>query len=146
VPAAGARRRPARITHTQTPQRDPHTATTTPQAAVTGGNGSSPAAAAAGAKVAAGDVTANHHALLLQLLADALGCSPADIVDFELNLCDVQPGVIGGAAQEFVFVGRLDNLASCYTALEVGGGRVCVFVCVCVCVGGGGSPRGTRCA
>jgi aspartyl aminopeptidase len=48
-----------------------------------------------------------------------LGCAAEDIVDFELNLCDVQPGVIGGAAEEFVFVGRLDNLASCYTALEV---------------------------
>jgi aspartyl aminopeptidase len=31
----------------------------------------------------------------------------------------VQLGVVGGAAEEFVFVGRLDNLASCYTALEV---------------------------
>lgn len=42
-------------------------------------------------------------------------------MDFELNLCDVQPGVLGGAKEEFVFVGRLDNLGSCYTALEVSG-------------------------
>lgn len=68
--------------------------------------------------VAAADVTSNHHALLLELIAAELGCQPTDIVDFELNLCDVQPGVLGGAAEEFVFVGRLDNLASCYTALE----------------------------
>lgn len=40
-------------------------------------------------------------------------------VDFELNLCDVQPGVLGGAQEEFLYVGRLDNLGSCYTALEV---------------------------
>lgn len=43
-------------------------------------------------------------------------CPP---VDFELNLCDVQPGVLGGVQEEFLYVGRLDNLGSCYTALEV---------------------------
>ncbi len=37
-----------------------------------------------------------HHAVLLQLLARELGIKPEDIVDFELNLCDVQPGTIGG--------------------------------------------------
>lgn len=37
-----------------------------------------------------------HHAVLLQLLARKLGSKPEDIVDFELNLCDVQPGTIGG--------------------------------------------------
>lgn len=44
-----------------------------------------------------------------------------DIVDFELNVCDVQPGSLCGVLEEFVAVGRLDNLASCYTALTVGG-------------------------
>ena len=34
--------------------------------------------------------------MLLQLLARELGSKPEDIVDFELNLCDVQPGTIGG--------------------------------------------------
>lgn len=49
------------------------------------------------------------------------GCLPVcmSAVDFELNLCDVQPGVLGGAQEEFLYVGRLDNLGSCYTALEV---------------------------
>lgn len=74
-------------------------------------NGSTPA-------VAAGDITGSHHALLLSMLADELGCKTTDIVDFELNLCDVQPGVLGGAQEEFIYVGRLDNLGSCYTALE----------------------------
>lgn len=52
--------------------------------------------------------------LLLQLLAEELGCAADDIADFDLNLCDVQPGVIGGARGEFLFVGRLDNLASSF--------------------------------
>ena len=39
-------------------------------------------------------------------------------MDFELNLCDTQPGVMAGAADEFVFVGRLDNLCSGYCALR----------------------------
>lgn len=46
-------------------------------------------------------------------------CGVCVAVDFELNLCDVQPGVLGGAQEEFLYVGRLDNLGSCYTALEV---------------------------
>ena len=65
------------------------------------------------------DLTDKHHAVLLSLLAEQLGCAPSDIVDFELNICDVQPGVVGGAQDEFIYVGRLDNLASCYVALEV---------------------------
>lgn len=51
------------------------------------------------------DKDARHSPLLLSLLAEAAGCAPADIFDFELNVCDVQPGVIGGAQNEFVFVG-----------------------------------------
>jgi aspartyl aminopeptidase len=57
--------------------------------------------------------------VLLSLLAEQLECAPSDIVDFEVNICDVQPGVVGGAQDEFIFVGRLDNLASCYVSLEV---------------------------
>lgn len=53
-----------------------------------GGNG---AAAADGALAAA-----RHHPLLLRLLAKELGCGPEDIVDFDLNVVDTQPGVIGG--------------------------------------------------
>ena len=60
-----------------------------------------------------------HDSLLLSLLGEQLQCAPGDILDFELNVCDVQPGCIGGARDEFVFVGRLDNLAMCYCSLQV---------------------------
>ena len=59
-----------------------------------------------------------HHPLLLTLLAKELGCAPGDIVDFDLQLCDTQPSAIGGAQNEFIYSGRLDNLASCYTSLH----------------------------
>lgn len=45
-------------------------------------------------------------------------CSAESIVDFELNICDTQPGVIGGAQNEFLYVGRLDNLSSSYAAVR----------------------------
>jgi aspartyl aminopeptidase len=59
-----------------------------------------------------------HHPLFLKLIADELGCEPDEIVDFDLQLCDTQPSAIGGAQNEFIFSGRLDNLVSCYTSLR----------------------------
>lgn len=61
---------------------------------------------------------AAHHSALLAALADAAGCAPADIVDLELNVCDTQPGQIGGLRDEFVLVGRLDNLAMSWTCMQ----------------------------
>jgi len=58
-----------------------------------------------------------HHPALLELVAEAAGCDPADVCDFDLQLCDVQPSTIGGAKNEYIFSGRLDNLASCYASL-----------------------------
>jgi aspartyl aminopeptidase len=49
---------------------------------------------------------------------------PEALVDFELQLCDTQPSVIGGALNEFVISGRLDNLCSSYQALRVGEGML----------------------
>jgi aspartyl aminopeptidase len=67
-----------------------------------------------------------HHPLLLAVLAEELDCDPGEIVDFELEVCDTQPSVIGGAAREFIYSGRLDNLASSFCALkallDAGGG------------------------
>uniref|UniRef100_A0A7S1SPJ3 aspartyl aminopeptidase n=1 Tax=Tetraselmis chuii TaxID=63592 RepID=A0A7S1SPJ3_9CHLO len=60
----------------------------------------------------------NHHgSALLNVLAEELGCDTKDIFDLELNVCDTQPGVIGGVHNEFVWVGRLDNLAMSYCSL-----------------------------
>lgn len=55
---------------------------------------------------------------LLQLLAHELECETKDICDFELSLFDVQKAAIGGSFSEFVYSARLDNLASCFMALE----------------------------
>ncbi|CAI7852834.1 unnamed protein product, partial [Closterium sp. NIES-54] len=66
-----------------------------------------------------GNGNSEHHPLLLELLAEELSCSPSSILDFELNVCDTQRSVAGaGGAGEFIFSGRLDNLACCYTALQ----------------------------
>ncbi|KAI3427712.1 uncharacterized protein J3R85_009284 [Psidium guajava] len=59
-----------------------------------------------------------HHPLLLQILSDELGCCADDIMSIELNLCDTQPSCLGGGNNEFIFSGRLDNLASSYCALR----------------------------
>lgn len=56
------------------------------------------------------------HPLLLDILAKELNIEQADILDFELQVCDTQPSCIGGAMEELVFSGRLDNLAHCYTS------------------------------
>lgn len=87
------------------------------QLAATSGNGSSSAAS--------GSPASKHPPALLRLLCDALAeqegspsFDPDRIVDFELHVCDVQPGSLGGVYEEFVNSGRLDNLASCHAAVE----------------------------
>lgn len=53
-----------------------------------------------------------------QILSDELGCQVDDIASIELNVCDTQPSCLGGANDEFIFSGRLDNLASSFCALR----------------------------
>jgi len=55
---------------------------------------------------------------LLTLLSKELGCAENDIVDFELSLFDTQGAATGGLNEEFVCGSRIDNLASCFVAVE----------------------------
>jgi aspartyl aminopeptidase len=55
---------------------------------------------------------------LLQLLAMELDVDVKSIVDFELSLFDVQKAALGGVFSEFVHSARLDNLASCFIAVQ----------------------------
>ncbi|KAJ1287248.1 hypothetical protein BS78_03G416300 [Paspalum vaginatum] len=59
-----------------------------------------------------------HHPLLLQILSEEIGCDSDEIIGMELNVCDTQPSCLGGGNNEFIYSGRLDNLASCYCALR----------------------------
>ena len=56
--------------------------------------------------------------LLLQILAEELQVEVNQIIDFELNLFDIQKASIGGAFGEFLHSARLDNLASCFMAVQ----------------------------
>ena len=51
------------------------------------------------------------------LLAAHLAAAPADILSWELCVCDTQPGSFWGMDQEFVADSQLDNLASCHAGL-----------------------------
>ncbi|XP_074290089.1 putative aspartyl aminopeptidase isoform X2 [Silene latifolia] len=59
-----------------------------------------------------------HHPELLKVLSDELDCNVDDIITIELNVCDTQPSCLGGLNNEFIFSGRLDNLASSFCALR----------------------------
>ena len=42
---------------------------------------------------------AKHHPALLRVLGETLGVEPSAILDFDLNVCDTQPGSISGERQ-----------------------------------------------
>ena len=56
--------------------------------------------------------------VLKKMVARELKCKPADIMGLDLSLYDTQPGTLAGAEREFIFSGRLDNLASCHSAMH----------------------------
>ncbi|MFQ5482718.1 MAG: M18 family aminopeptidase, partial [Nitrospinaceae bacterium] len=54
--------------------------------------------------------------VLHDLVGKEIKVAPQDILSLELMLFDLQPAALGGAAGEFIFAPRLDNLASCHAA------------------------------
>jgi aspartyl aminopeptidase len=83
-----------------------------------GGSGAGAAAGAPSSSPAAMTPSDRHHPALLSAIADELGCSPGDIVDFDLNVCDTQKAAIVGLKEEWVASGRLDNLAMSWAATQ----------------------------
>jgi len=63
-------------------------------------------------------IQGNHHPALLSVLAEQLCVKPEEIHDFELQLYDTQPSVLGGLNNEFMFSPRMDNLLSSFAAVE----------------------------
>lgn len=59
-----------------------------------------------------------HEPLLLKKVASKLGIEVGQIADFDLSLHDTQPAAVGGLNQEFLYSGRLDNLATVFCAVE----------------------------
>ncbi|KAF2399527.1 aspartyl aminopeptidase [Trichodelitschia bisporula] len=55
-----------------------------------------------------------HHPYIVEIVAKEAGCSPSDILDFELVLYDTQKAAIGGLNDELIFSARLDNLMMSY--------------------------------
>jgi len=55
---------------------------------------------------------------LLSMLSSELGCAAHDIKDFDLSLCDTQPGQTWGLRNEFLSSPRLDNQVHCFTAMR----------------------------
>ena len=56
--------------------------------------------------------------ILKKMISRELKCKPTNILGMELSLYDTQPGTLAGPEREFIFSGRLDNLASCHSALH----------------------------
>jgi aspartyl aminopeptidase len=63
--------------------------------------------------------TDKHHALLIDLIRRELNLNDvSEIYDLELSLCDTQPAQLGGALNEFIFGGRLDNQVGSYCTIK----------------------------
>ncbi|EHA53968.1 hypothetical protein MCOR02_001664 [Pyricularia oryzae] len=55
-------------------------------------------------------MTERHHPYIVDIVAENVGVSVDDVVDFELVLYDTQRSCLGGLNDEFIYSARLDNL------------------------------------
>jgi aminopeptidase I len=70
-------------------------------------------------KLPAGTFVATQPERLVRAIAGQLGVSDyTDIVNWELELFDVQPAQLGGLDKEFIFAGRIDDKLCCFAAIE----------------------------
>jgi aspartyl aminopeptidase len=60
----------------------------------------------------------NENELLFGLIASELNIDAKKILDYDLNLFDVNPGCIMGPYKEFISSGKLDNLAMVHAGIE----------------------------
>lgn len=63
------------------------------------------------------DNVAESDGYLINLVADQLGVSTDEILDFDLSLYDTTPACLLGANDEFITSGRLDDLSMAYSAM-----------------------------
>ncbi|MCD6233664.1 MAG: M18 family aminopeptidase [Candidatus Marinimicrobia bacterium] len=54
----------------------------------------------------------------IRWLGREIGEDPRSIVDFQLELYDTQPALLGGPDEEFLLSGRIDNLTMCYATAQ----------------------------
>lgn len=67
----------------------------------------------------AGSFAAAQPPKLVKLITSELGLkSSADIVNWELELFDLQPATVGGLDKEFIFAGRIDDKLCSWAALQ----------------------------
>ena len=57
------------------------------------------------------------HGDFLAVVAKEVGVAREEILDYDLFLYDIQKGVLLGEQEEFISIGRLDNLAMCHAAV-----------------------------
>lgn len=71
--------------------------------------------------------------LLAKLSESNPECQVKEILEYELNLYDVQPPSVTGLEKDFIAGARLDNLLSCYTSIQsliaAGGSQNTLLVC-----------------
>lgn len=58
------------------------------------------------------------HGAFVRFVADQLGVAEPDVLAWDLMLHDLTPSTVGGIEQELIFAPRLDNLLSCFVALD----------------------------